>query len=210
VASFRSSWSGSTAPDRGPPLPSREVLPERTVVLVEGASDALAVHEYARRSGRDLDGEGIGVLALGGGGGLESSIRRLGPDGLGLTLLGLCDADHERRWAGWLEAAGLGQKLDRAGMAALGFFVCDPDLELELVRAVGVARVLEIVAAEGEAGAFRTLARQPAWQGRTDEDVLRRFFGSKSGRKAKYAPLLVAALPAGSEPRPLVELLARV
>ena len=196
--------------DTNPRTATVATVDRRTALLVEGASDALAVEASARRVGRDLEDDGVAVLALGGAGGLESSIKRLGRDGLGLRLLGLCDADHERRWAGWLEAAGLGRGLDRAAMEALGFFVCDPDLELELVRAVGLGRVLEIVAEEGEAGAFRTLARQPAWQGRPEEQVLRRFFGSRSGRKAKYAPLLVAALPDGSAPRPLVELLARV
>ena len=157
----------------------------QAVILVEGESDALGVRAYARRVGRDLDGDGVGVLALGGGGGLESQVRRLGPAGLGLTLLGLCDADHERRWAGWLEAAGIGRAPDRAALERLGFFVCEPDLEGELIRALGVERVREIVIAEGEDRSFRTLAKQPAQHGWTDERLLRRFFGSKSGRKAR-------------------------
>jgi hypothetical protein len=181
----------------------------RTVILVEGESDALAVEAYARRIGRDLADEGVDVLALGGGGAFGAQIRELGPAGRDLTLLGLCDADHERRWARWLEAASLGRDLDRAAMETLGFFVCDADLEDELVRGIGVPQVLELVGAVGEGPAYRTLARQPAQRGKTDAQLLRRFFGTKAGRKARYAPLLVEALPVGADPRPLVELLAR-
>ena len=40
--------------------------------------------------------------------------------------------------------------------------------------------------------------------------VLRRFLGSRSGRKARYAALLVEALEPGREPAPLAGVLARV
>jgi hypothetical protein len=39
--------------------------------------------------------------------------------------------------------------------------------------------------------------------------VLRRFFGARSGRKARYAALLVGALEPGQVPAPLVSALAR-
>ncbi|PWS42599.1 hypothetical protein DKT74_21265, partial [Streptomyces sp. ZEA17I] len=53
----------------GPSDPARE-LAERlsvwTVVLLEGPSDAAAVDALAERRGRDLAGEGVCVLPMGG------------------------------------------------------------------------------------------------------------------------------------------------
>ncbi len=181
----------------------------RKAILVEGMSDVLAVRALAGRLGRDLEAEGIRVFSLGGGGGFDEQVRRLGPAGLGLELLGLCDIDHERRWARSLEAAGLGSKLDREGLEALGFFICDRDLEDELIRTLGVERVERVIAAQGELASLHGLAQQPAHRGERREDQLRRFFGTRAGRKALYAPLLVAATTPGSEPRPLRALVAR-
>ena len=42
----------------------------RGVVLVEGMSDSRAVKTLARRRGRDLEAEGIAVVAMGGYGNL--------------------------------------------------------------------------------------------------------------------------------------------
>jgi hypothetical protein len=181
----------------------------RKAILVEGVSDALAVRAMADRAGRNLDAERVAVLPLGGGGGLEASLKLLGPAGLGLGLLGLCDVDHEAHWARRLELAGLGSGLDRAAMEALGFFVCDRDLEDELIRTLGVAAVERVIAAEGDSAAFRALTQQPAHRNGRREDQLRRWLGAGSGRKARYAPLLVEATTPGEEPRPLREVVAR-
>jgi hypothetical protein len=181
----------------------------RTAILVEGHSDALAVRAMADRHSRDLDAEGVAVLSLGGGGGFDASLRRLGPAGRGLELLGLCDVDHEVHWARRLEAAGLGSRLDRAGMEALGFYVCDRDLEDELIKTLGVEGVERVIAEQGETFSLDVLARQPAHREDDRRDTLRRFFGTRSGRKALYAPLLVAATTPGAEPRPLREVMRR-
>ena len=178
-------------------------------ILVEGTTDAAVVRTMASRAGRDLDAEGVAVVSLGGGGGLEAQLRRLGPDGLGLELLGLCDADHERRWARRLERAGLGSDLDREAMEALGFFVCDRDLEDELIKALGVDAVESLIAEQGDLHAFQTLTKQPYHRDGNRLDQLRRFLTSKTGRKWRYIPLLVESLEPGAEPRPLRELLAR-
>ena len=84
--------------------------------------------------------------------------------------------------------------LTRAEMERLGFFVCVADLEEELIRALGVTAVEDVVDAQGDLGAFRSLQRQPPWRDRPPEEQLRRFFGSGSGRKIRYARLLVEAL----------------
>lgn len=179
------------------------------MILVEGLSDSLAVQAMAERAGRDLAAEGIAMLSMEGGGGFDAHVKALGPEGLQRELLGLCDLDHEAHWARRLEAAGLGSRLDRAGMEALGFFVCDRDLEDEFIKTLGVSAVESVIAAQGESYALDVLARQPAHRNESRAAQLHRFFGTKSGRKARYAPLLVAATAPGAEPRPLRELLAR-
>jgi hypothetical protein len=172
----------------------------RAVVLVEGESDRLAVEALAARRGRDLALEGVAVRAIGG----AQAIRRvLAGVGGGVAVAGLCDAGEEGDFRRALEAAGLGEGLDRAGMERLGFYVCDADLEDELIRALGTERVEALVAAQGELRPFRTLQKQPEHRERTAAQQLHRFLGSGGGRKLRYAPLLVAALDPGSVPPPL-------
>jgi hypothetical protein len=95
-------------------------------------------------------------------------------------------------------------------MERLGFFVCDPDLEAELIRALGADAVLEVAEAQGDLGAFRTLQKQAAWQGRPVEAQLRRWLGSGGRRKIRYARLLVDALDLDRVPRPLDRVLVHV
>jgi hypothetical protein len=87
------------------------------------------------------------------------------------------------------------------------FFVCAADLEEELIRALGVARVEELVRAEGDLRALTTFLRQPAQRGRAPEQQLRRFLGTKKGRKIHYGRVLVEALDPGRTPAPLDDLL---
>ena len=134
----------------------------------------------------------------------------LGPDGFDVRLAGLCDAGEEAGFRGNLERAGLGSNLTRVGMERLGFYVCDADLESELIRALGAAVVEQILEAEGELGSFRTFQAQPAWRGRGIDDQLRRFIGTRSGRKIRYGRLLVNALDLNRVPRPLREVLGHV
>jgi hypothetical protein len=180
----------------------------RSVVLVEGASDRAAVVALARRNGVDLDGEGVAVVPIGGAQSIERYVRRLGPDGLGLTVSGLYDAGEERDYRRGLERAGLGAGLARDDMERLGFYVCVADLEDELIRALGTEAVQRVVAAQGELGSLRTFQRQPAQRGRTPEQQLRRFMGTRSGRKVRYGRLLVEALDLAAVPRPLERVLA--
>ena len=182
----------------------------RAVVLVEGVSDRVAVETLAVRRERDLGAEGVAVVAIRGAGNIRSALGRYGPQGLGVRLAGLCDAGEEDDFRRALEQAGLGSGLDRPGMERLGFFVCVRDLEDELIRALGAAAVEDVVAAQGELRSFRTLQKQPAQRDWTTEAQLRRFLGTHSGRKARYAEALVQALDLERVPRPLELLLARV
>jgi predicted ATP-dependent endonuclease of OLD family len=68
----------------------------RSIVLVEGPSDAAAVRALARRRGHDLDAEGVSIEAMGGYGNLGRFLQRYGPSGLDVRLSGLYDAPEER------------------------------------------------------------------------------------------------------------------
>jgi hypothetical protein len=182
----------------------------RTVVLVEGRSDQVALQAVAERRGLDLAAVGVGILPMGGARNIGRCLELLGPRGLDVGLAGLCDAREEDDFRRGLERAGLGTDLGRAALEALGFFVCVADLEDELIRCLGAAAVERVVDGQGELGSFRTFQRQPAQQGRGVQDQLRRFLGTRSGRKRRYARLLVEALEPSCVPRPLDRLLAHV
>jgi hypothetical protein len=180
----------------------------RTVVLVEGTSDRAALEALARRHGRNLDGEGVDVVAIGGAQAIGRVLEELAAQRV--RLAGLCDAGEEESFRRGLERAGLGSGLSRAEMESLGFYVCVADLEDELIRSLGAKTVEQVVAAQGDLGSFRTLQKQPEWRGRPTEEQLRRFMGSGSRRKLRYASLLVDALDLTRVPRPLEGVLAHV
>jgi hypothetical protein len=182
----------------------------QAVVLVEGISDQVALQALAARRGRDLAAAGIAVVPMGGARNIRRFLELFGPRGLDVGLAGLCDAREEADFRRALERAGLGANLSRADMEALGFYVCVADLEDELIRCLGAAVVEQVVEAQGELGSFRTFQRQPAWQGRSSQAQLRRFIGTHSGRKIRYARLLVDALQLTSVPRPLDRVLAHI
>ena len=182
----------------------------RTVVLVEGISDQVALEAVAQRRGRDLDAEGISIVPMGGARNIRRFLELFGPRGLHVRLAGLCDAGEEGDFRRGLERAGLGSNLSRAGMEALGFSVCVADLEDELIRCLGAAAVERVVESQGELGSFRTFQQQPAWQGRGNQEQLRRFIGTHSGRKVRYGRLLVDALHLATVPRPLDRVLAHI
>lgn len=167
------------------------------VVLVEGISDRLALETLAERRGRDLDAEGVSVIAMGGAHALGNALRDIEP---GVRVAGLCDAGEEDAFRRALEAYCVGTAVDRAQMEALGFYVCDADLEDELIRAVGCARVAEIIDAQRETGRFRTFQKQPEKRALSLEAQLHGFMWN---RKIRYAPLLVQALDLDHVPRPL-------
>jgi hypothetical protein len=180
----------------------------RTVVLVEGVSDQRALEALAERHGRDLEAQSVSVVPMGGAQAIGNFLERFGPQGMDVRLAGLCDAGEEGDFRRALERAGLGSNLNRAGMEQLGFFVCDADLEDELIRSLGAAAVERVIDAQGELGSFRTFQKQPAWRGRTTEEQLRRFIGTHRGRKIQTAALLVRAVDLAQMPRPLEGVLA--
>lgn len=169
-------------------------------MLVEGESDRRAVLSLAGLLAHDLAARGVEVVAMGGVTNLRSFALRYGPRGRGIPLAGLYDAPQEDVVRRGLAAAGLPPR---------GFFGCTADLEDELIRALGAPVVERLVDGAGERRSLELLAAMPAQRSWTREQVLRRFLGSKAGRKARYAALLTGALDPDRVPAPLTGVLDR-
>ncbi|WP_069767941.1 TOPRIM nucleotidyl transferase/hydrolase domain-containing protein [Streptomyces sp. LUP30] len=200
MRTFRDEVAGWAA--GGPGGPAGELaalLRVRTAVLVEGLSDLAAVEALAAGRGRDLAAEGVCVMPMGGAMSVGRYAGLLGPAGLGLRLIGLCDAR---------EKPFFDRGLDPSWTPRPHVHVCTADLEDELIRALGAARVEQLVEAEDELRAWRTFVRQPAQHGRPREQQLRRFMSTKKGRKIRYGRVLAEALAPGRVPAPLDDLFA--
>lgn len=169
----------------------------RGVVLVEGTSDRLAVEALALRLGRDLGGEGVAIVPMGGFGNLPHFLERY----RNLRLAGIYDVGEERHF---LRALGCD---DRRELERAGFYACTRDLEDELTRAVGPEEMERVLAEQGELRAFRTYQKQPAHRDRPLEEQLHGFMWN---RKQRYAVLLVEALDLEQVPRPLDRVLTHV
>ncbi len=165
-----------------------------SVVLVEGESDRVALLTLARRLGTDL--AGIDVAAMGGVTNLGRFLRTTGPHERVVVLHDAAESSYVRR------------TLDRYDAPRPPVFACDADLEDELIRALGMPAALAVVEAAGDRAAWETLCRQPFHRGRPEPLVLRRFLGTTSGRKQRYAALLVEALDLDRTPSPLAGALA--
>jgi hypothetical protein len=172
-------------------------------ILVEGWSDQAALESLARRRDRDLTAEGIGIVPMGGITNIGKFAEALGPRGLGLRLAALYDAAEEPKVLRAVHRMGLGGERTREAMEAAGFFVCDADLEDELIRALGTAAVERVLDVEGELESFRRFQDQPAQRGRSTHAHLRRFMGTRARRKIRYGALLVDALQLEHTPRAL-------
>jgi hypothetical protein len=182
----------------------------RALVLVEGDSDRVALLGLAARLGRDLSAEGVEVVNLGGATNVGRFLEALQASGRIPRLAGLYDAPEERYFRRGLERGGHGPVPDRDRLEELGFFACEPDLEDELIRALGSSVVEEVIERQGELLSLRILQRQPAQRERSVEQQLHRFIGTRSGRKSLYAQLLVEALDLDRLPLPLEAVLRQV
>ncbi|MFF3851215.1 TOPRIM nucleotidyl transferase/hydrolase domain-containing protein [Streptomyces sp. NPDC002328] len=185
----------------GPGEPARELaelLGVRTAILLEGLSDLAAVEALTAMRGHDLAAEGVCAVSMGGAMNVGRYAGLLGPTGLGLRLIGLCD----EREKPYYERALAPSRTPRSDV-----FVCTADLEDELLRVLGPERTERIIEAEDELRAWHTFTRQPAQLGRSRHQQLRRFLGTKKGRKIRYGRLLTEALAPDEVPTPLNDLL---
>jgi len=162
----------------------------RAVVLVEGITDRIALEAVAAKLGRDLEAEGVEVVPIGG----AQAIRRAFAEHEGDRVVGLCDAPEEH----WFRRV-LGDAT----------YVCVENLEDELIRALGAARVEEIATAQGDLETFRNFQNQPAWRGRSTESQLLRWMHN-GNRHQRYPPLLIEALEPEQIPLPLAGVLEHV
>src|SRR5262245_40239503 len=204
-----------------PPMPNavREhalAVGARAAILVECWRDQHALQTLAKRRGDDLDSQRIVIVPTGGVTNVGHFAAALGPQGIGLRLAGLYDAPEQRQVRRALQRAGGNWgagvvAADAAGdssdvLEALGFFACDADLEDELIRALGVSAVERLLDEQDELESFRIFQSQPAHRGgrdRSTEAHLRRFMGTRAGRKVRYGALLVTSLPLDRVPQPL-------
>lgn len=154
----------------------------RSVVLVEGVSDAAAIEAVAAHRAQSL--EHVAVIPIGGATNVRATAETLD----GVAVAGLCDRGEERFFARVLDT----------------YFVCDGDLEDEFIRTLGTDRVERVMDELGDLAAFRTFQNQPYQRLRTLEQQQHRFMGTMSGRKEQYGRALGAA---GAVPPPLAALL---
>jgi hypothetical protein len=154
------------------------------VIAVEGISDKVVLETISRRLGRDLATERIRIQAIGGAHAIRRFVAELGSD---VAVRGLCDENEQHLFRRVLDDV----------------HVCVPDLEGELIRALGVERMLEIV----DRDSFETLQHQPAQRGRPVELQLHRWLRSISSRYHRYLPILVDALELDRVPAPLTGVL---
>jgi hypothetical protein len=201
--------SGTDAPLRATEAALERAQHARSIVLVEGISDQIAIETLAGLQARDLTAEGVVVVPIGGARSVSKYLARFGPVGVGLRVSGLCDAAEERHFCRELARAGYAQPDTRSALEREGFFVCDRDLEDELIRAVGPDAIETILAKEGDFASFRTLQKQAAWRDADFADQLRRFLGAGARRKLRYASLFVRALDLDRQPAPLRGVLSR-
>lgn len=157
------------------------------MIAVEGVSDRAVLETIMRRQGRDAEADGIEIVPIGGAHAIRRFVASLGSEA---RVRGLCD---EREAPLFRRVLGDGD-----------VFVCTPDLEGELIRALGVERTLAIVD-----DSFRTMQRQPAHRGRPVEAQLHRWVRSGSMRTHRYLPRFVEALDLDEIPEPLAGVLSK-
>ncbi|HKF19718.1 MAG TPA: TOPRIM nucleotidyl transferase/hydrolase domain-containing protein [Candidatus Dormibacteraeota bacterium] len=175
----------------------------RTIVLVEGVTDELALMLAARRSGRDLEAEGVSVVPINGAHAISRFLQRLAAEEPRANLAGLYDEGEEEVIRAALERAGYGPCLDRSGLERVGFYACSADLEDELVRAAGVTILSTLIELEGDTQPWHTFRKQRAWQGRPVDQQFRRFIRSVSDRNSRYIRAIVETIDPSKLPRPL-------
>lgn len=176
------------------------------VILVEGPSDVASLRALAASRGLDEHRHGFELVSMGGVTNIRHHLGRLAADHPRVRTAGLCDGPEEHYVARALRAQGLAVE-SREDMERLGFFVCDRDLEEEVIRALGPQTAEGMLAELRLLERFRTFQRQPEWRDRPLHEQLRRFAGVASGRKILLAERFAEQLTPANTPRPLAALM---
>lgn len=74
---------------------------------MEGLSDRVAVQDLAERHDRDLEADGVFIVAMGGATNIGHHLGTFGPPGLDIGLAGLCDEAEIRFFVRSLQKVGL-------------------------------------------------------------------------------------------------------
>ncbi len=181
----------------------------RTLVLVEGDSDAAAVRALADLVGCDLGSRRIQIWPAGGVTNFPKVLAELVRGNPRAGFCGLYDVADERHVRRALENASLGAA-PHESLDASGFFACVDDLEDELIRALGTGAVERVLEAQAELNSFRRFQAMPQHRHSPVHRQLRRFLGTRATRKIRCAQSLVEAMDPGQLPSPLVQLAARL
>jgi hypothetical protein len=181
----------------------------RTLVLVEGESDAAAVRALANLIGLDLAQHHVWLQSTNG---VTNYSRALSTFTLTHPYAGFCglydiaDERYVRR-----ALSGLATPIaDDASVVSFGFFACVADLEDELIRALGAESVERVIEEQGELASLRRFQAMPQHRGTPVQQQLRRFLGTRATRKIRSAQRLVEALTVDQLPPPLAGLAARL
>ena len=183
----------------------------RTLVLVEGPSDAAAVRALATRLGLEM--------------GLDTTLHHIqissagGITNFSQVLAGFARAHPSARLCGLYDTAVGGERHVRRALTAAatriaahqspesaGFFACVADLEDELIRALGAQAVERVLEEQGELPSFRRFQAMPEHRGSPVHRQLHRFLGTRATRKIRCAKLLVERLDLAKLPRPFAGL----
>src|SRR5262245_13257173 len=174
-----------------------------TVVLLEGPSDVAAVRAVAAAYGVTDTVHRCQLVDMGGVTNIRRHLETLRAASVPVRVIGMCDAGEAKFFVRALQLTGVGLHHE-ADLAEHGFYVCDADLEDELIRALGPEPVLGVL------GRLETFQRQPAWRGRHLHEQLHRFAGVASGRKTLLAGALAEGLARHEAPAPLRRLVAEM
>jgi hypothetical protein len=181
----------------------------RTLVLVEGNSDAGAVRALADLLGCDLALHDIQIWSANGVTNFSQLLVEFVQAHPGAEFCGMYDVADERHVRRALTHAAIPIAAHES-LESFGFFACVADLEDELIRALGAEAVERVLEAQGELISFRRFQAMPQHRGTPVHHQLRRFLGTRATRKVRSAQRLVEALGLARLPRPIMQLAARL
>ena len=174
-------------------------------VLVEGDSDAGAVRALAELLDCDLSQSGIEVCSAAGVTNFPKLLTEFVRTHPGVAVCGIYDVADERHVRLALAKAGIpistGEPLE-----SFNFFACVADLEDELIRALGVDAVVDMLGTQGELASFRRFQAMPQHRASPIHAQLHRFLGTRATRKIRSARLLAERLNPDGLPPPLAKL----
>jgi hypothetical protein len=179
------------------------------LVLVEGESDAGAVHALAGLLRLNLSDIGVTVRSAAGITNFPRILSEFVTTSPGGAFCGMYDVADERHVRHALARVGrlIGSE---ESIEPHGFFACEVDLEDELIRALGTSVVQAAVESQGELASLRRFQAMPEHRASGAHAQLHRFLGTRATRKTRSARLLAERLDPLGLPRPLEKLAARL